>query len=164
MAGVDLNHVSVHADDIEESAEFYHDMFDMERVPAPNFEVEVYWLRCGDSQIHLFDRDVPAPKFHHIGLHVDDFEEVYYNAKERGVFDDWAEDKKVPGIYGLPDGGVQMYIRDPSDNMIEIDWPDASSLDEEIQAEIVDRDELIPQDGEAADATLFFDREFWYND
>ena len=164
MAEVQLNHVSIHADDIEESAEFYHELFDMERVPAPNFSVEVYWLRCGDKQIHLFDRDVPAPQYHHIGLQVDDFEEVYYRAKEMGIIDDWAQNEDATGLYGLPDGSVQMYIRDPADNMIEIDWPDASTLNPEIQEEIIDRSDLTPQDGEAADATLFFDRQFWYND
>jgi catechol 2,3-dioxygenase-like lactoylglutathione lyase family enzyme len=164
MTNVKLNHVSIHAEDIQESAEFYHDLFDMERVPAPNFDVEVYWLRCGDKQIHLFNRDVPAPQFHHIGLQVDDFEEVFYRAEEMGIFDDWAQDKNPPGIYGLPDGGVQMYIRDPSGNMVEIDWPDASSLDEEIREQIVDRSELVSQDDVADDATLFFDRQFWYSD
>ena len=91
MVETQLNHVSIHADDIEESAEFYHELFGMERVPSPNFEVEVYWLRCGDLQIHLFDRDVPAPQFHHIGLEVDDFEEVYHRAKEMDILDDGAQ-------------------------------------------------------------------------
>jgi hypothetical protein len=136
----------------------------MERVPAPNFDVEVYWLKCGDRQIHLFDRDVPAPTYHHIGLHVDDFEEVYYNAKEMGIIADWSDNEDATGLYGLPDGSVQMYIRDPAGNMLEIDWPDASTLDEEIRAEIVDRSDLTSQEGVAADATLFLDRQFWYND
>lgn len=164
MVETQLNHVSIHADDIEESAEFYHELFDMERVPSPNFEVEVYWLRCGDLQIHLFHRDVPAPQFHHIGLQVDDFEEVYHRAKEMDILDDWAQQDGRSGLYGLPDGGVQMYVRDPAGNMVEIAWPDASTLDPEIRDEILDREELTPQDGEAAEATLFFKRRFWYND
>lgn len=158
MVETQLNHVSIHADDIEESAEFYHELFEVERVSSPNFEVEVYWLRCGDLQIHLFDRDVPAPQFHHIGLEVDDFEEVYHRAKEMDILDDWAQQDGRSGLYGLPDGSVQMYVRDPAGNMVEIDWPDASTLDPEIRDEILDREELTPQDGEAAEATLFFDR------
>ena len=33
-------------------------------------------------------------------------------------------------------GWVQMYIRDPSGNLVEIDWPDVSTLDPEIVAEL----------------------------
>ena len=35
------------------------------------------WLEVGDQQLHLFQRDTPAPEFHHIGLDVDDFEAAY---------------------------------------------------------------------------------------
>jgi hypothetical protein len=32
----------------------------------------------------------------------------------------------------LPDGGAQMYVRDPGGNLIELDTPDASTLDPDV--------------------------------
>ena len=74
-----LNHVSVLAHDLEESATFYEEVFGMERVPAPNFPgVEVEWLRVGDLTIHLFKREEMEPVGnYHFGLWVDDFESIF---------------------------------------------------------------------------------------
>ena len=54
-----------------------------------------------------------------------------------------------------PAGWVQMYIRDPSGNLVEIDWPDVSTLDPEIVAELARLDDDVPQEGDARDATLY---------
>jgi hypothetical protein len=48
-----------------------------------------------------------------------------------------------------------MYIRDPSGNLIEIDWPDVSTLDPEIVAELGRLEDDVPQDGDAREATLY---------
>jgi hypothetical protein len=48
-----------------------------------------------------------------------------------------------------------MYLRDPSGNLVEVDWPDFRTLSPEIRAEmrrLADRD---PQDAENLRATLF---------
>ena len=155
MAQTDLNHVSVVADDLEESARFYEEVFDMERVPTPNFDFGVEWLQMhGGNQLHLFDLDVPAPQYHHFGVVVDDVEAVYRAAKERGALTDFSDDEDSPRMYELPDGSLQMYVEDPSGNVVEVNWPDVTTLDESIRAEITDRSDLRPQTGEAADATL----------
>ena len=52
-------------------------------------------------------------------------------------------------------GWVQMYLRDPAGNLIEIDWPDSSTLPPELQAEIPHLEDTVPQTGEAARATLY---------
>ena len=36
---------------------------------------------------------------------------------------------RAGSVYGLPDGAVQLYLRDPAGNMVEVNWPDASTLD-----------------------------------
>src|SRR5207237_8727223 len=89
MATTGFNHVSVCAQDIDESARFYEDVFGMERIPTPRFGFPVQWLRNGDLQLHLFERGEGAPgrAYHHFGLNVDDFEELYLRAKELGIFD-----------------------------------------------------------------------------
>jgi hypothetical protein len=48
-----------------------------------------------------------------------------------------------------------MYLRDPSGNLIEVDWPDVRTLSPKTRAEmrrLADRD---PQDAENLQATLF---------
>lgn len=148
-----LNHVSVLAKDLDESVAFYRDVFDMEPLPTPNFEVPVKWLQAGDCQLHLFERDIDAIGYYHFGLTVENFEEVYRYAKEHDVFATW-DDTSDASIYRLPDGVAQMYLHDPAGNLVECDYPDIDALDDEILAESLDRDALEEQTGEAALGTL----------
>src|SRR5438128_687960 len=153
MRALRFNHVSIHADDLEESARFYEQLFGMQRVPTPAFRQRVCWLALGDQQLHLFLREgTEAPRHHHLGLDVDDFEAVYEKAKERGLLDrdTWDHPLRVH-----PTGWVQMYIRDPAGNLVEIDWPDASTLDPAVAAELHPLEEDVPQTGDAARATLY---------
>ena len=152
MRATRINHVSIHADDLEESARFYTELFGMERLPTPNFGLPVVWLRLGDQQLHLFRRDTEPPPFHHLGLDVDDFESVYRKAKELGLFDPDAWDGQ---IRAHPAGWVQMYIRDPAGNLVEIDWPDVTTLDASIAREIKQLADDIPQTGDELRATLY---------
>jgi catechol 2,3-dioxygenase-like lactoylglutathione lyase family enzyme len=127
MRATAYTHVSIPALDVEKSLAFYRDLFDLEEVPAPNFGFPVRWLRVGDLQLHLFQVDDPAPHTNqHLGIEVDDFEECYRRIKALDVVDGGNPFRHV---WELPDGAVQMYIRDPSDNMVEINWPDVTTLD-----------------------------------
>ena len=128
-----FTHVSVHAHDLEESARFYKEIFGMEEVPAPGFPFPVRWLRVGDLQLHLFPSEDEAPSGHHFGLDVDDFEAVYRRAKEKDV---QIEDGYFSKIYELPDGAVQLYLRDPAGNMVEVNCPSAADLDLSVVGEI----------------------------
>jgi catechol 2,3-dioxygenase-like lactoylglutathione lyase family enzyme len=148
-----LNHVSIHAYDMDESLRFYTEVFGMERVPSPDFGLHVEWLRLGQQQLHLFKRDTPAPEFHHIALDVDDFEAAYLKAKELGLLDEGAFGASVRE---LPDGAVQMYIRDPAGNLVEVDWPDVSTLDRAVFTDV--RKLEGEQSEEARTATLYLDR------
>ncbi|WP_217642712.1 VOC family protein [Halogeometricum limi] len=148
-----INHVSVLARDLDDSVAFYRDLFDMEPVPTPNFEVPVQWMQCGDAQLHLFEREVDAPSYHHFGITVPDFEAVYRYAVETDCFANW--DDSAPGaLFELPDGVVQLYINDPAGNLVEVDHPDVTTLDDDLREQITNRSELTSQSGEAARATL----------
>ena len=146
-----LNHVSISAPDIEASARFYEELFGLEQVPAPNFGYPVRWLRAGDLQLHLFQRDVEPPPRHHFALSVDDFEAVYRKARQLGAFDE------VMGrqITELLDGTVQLYLRDPAGNLIEVDFPDASRVDRSLVKELPKLEDMFPQSEENRRATLF---------
>jgi catechol 2,3-dioxygenase-like lactoylglutathione lyase family enzyme len=163
MTRTELNHVSVVTNDIEESVSFYEDVFDFETIPTPNFNFPGQWLEMADkSQLHLFGLETPAPRYHHFGVSVEDFEAVYYEARERGILTDFSDDEDSSRMYKLPDDAVQMYVLDPSHNVIEVNWPDANTLDESIQEQIIDRNDLLPQDDEHARATLHLERSAMY--
>ncbi|WP_435348540.1 VOC family protein [Haloarchaeobius sp. HRN-SO-5] len=153
MVTVDFNHVSVLAKDIDESAEFYCDVLGMERIPTPNFEVPVQWLQAGSGQLHLFEREMDAVPYYHFGVTVDDFEGIYRRAEEGDFFANW-DDNAEGSVYRLPDDSAQMYLSDPAGNLLEVDYPDIDALPEDITAGVVDRSELHPQTGEAANGSL----------
>jgi YD repeat-containing protein len=152
MRATRFNHVSVHATDMEESLRFYTELFGMERIPSPTFRHRVEWLRLGEQQLHLFLRETAAPPYHHIGLDVDDFEAFYTKAKELRLLD---PETWFSPVYELPDGAVQMYIRDPAGNLVEIDWPDVSTLDRSVVTDIRRLADEVPQDEESLRATLY---------
>lgn len=150
-----FNHVSIHATDMEASLRFYIEVFGMERLPSPDFSQRVEWLRLGDQQLHLFTSDGPAPRGHHLALDVDDFEAAYVKAKELGLFDD---DTFGASVRELPGGAVQMYIRDPAGNLVEVDWPDISTLDRSIVTDVTKLSDEREQSREAQQASLYTGR------
>lgn len=154
MRATRFNHVSIHAYNMEESLRFYVDVFGMERVPSPDFAQHVEWLRLGHQQLHLFHRETPAPDFHHIALDVDDFEGAYLKAKELGLLD---ETSFGAAVRELPGGAVQMYIRDPAGNLVELDWPDVKTLDRSVIANIRRVVDERPQSDEALRSTLYLE-------
>ena len=155
MRATAFTHVSIHAYDLEESLRFYVEVFGMRRVPSPDFENPVEWLELGGQQLHLFKRDTPAPEFHHIGIDVDDFEAAYRVAVERGLFDG---DAWSPTVRALMDGAVQMYLRDPAGNLVEVNWPDVSTLDRSVVTTITNIEDERAQSAEAQQATLYQSR------
>jgi catechol 2,3-dioxygenase-like lactoylglutathione lyase family enzyme len=153
MRATRINHVSIVAGDLEESARFYEELFGMERVPTAKFPEGVLWLKVGNQQLHLFEvgGNEPTDK-HHFGMDVDDFEAVYARAKELDVLDTKAWGA---AFRGHPMGWVQLYLRDPAGNLVEVNWPDATTLAPETLAEMVPLESMARQEGDAAVATLY---------
>jgi lactoylglutathione lyase len=149
MRALRFNHVSIHAVDMDESLRFYTEVFGMERLPSPDFDIHVEWLRLGDQQLHLFVRETATPPYHHID--VDDFKAAFVMARDRGLLDD----ALGPPVRELIDGSAQMYLRDPAGNLVEVDWPDASSLDRGVVGEIALLADERPQSAEALRARLY---------
>jgi lactoylglutathione lyase len=147
--------VSISARDLEESVRFYVEVFGMEPIPTYDFAFPVQYLRLGDLQLHLFERDTEAPAYHHIGINVDDFEGAYIRAKELGIL---KRESFFEDMYELPDGSGQMYLRDPAGNLVEIDWPDVSTLDPSLFPDLKRLADTVPQSGDALLATLYLEK------
>jgi lactoylglutathione lyase len=147
-----INHVSVPCRDLDESERFYREAFGLERLPSPDFRFPVRWLRLGEQQLHLFQLpEQPLPN-QHFALDVDDFEEVFLKLREMGALD--TRTHSTP-VWELPDGSLQLYARDPSGNMLEVNWPDASTVDRSVVGAIPKRSDDIAQTVAARGATLY---------
>jgi hypothetical protein len=53
---------------------------------------------------------------------------------------------------------VQMYLRDPAGNLVEVNWPDVGTLDRSVVPDIVRIADERPQSPEAQRARLYVDR------
>ncbi|GGM59701.1 catechol 2,3-dioxygenase-like lactoylglutathione lyase family enzyme [Halarchaeum rubridurum] len=163
MPTATYTHVTLAVDDLDESVAFYGDAFGMGRIPTPDWDLPVQWLACGGLQLHLVETEAEAPAFHHFGVHVDDVEAVYeaVAAHPDATFDDlgvtedgdWADGD--PPVYALPEiGTLQLYVRDPSGNMVEVDAPDVDALDRDVAPNVVERTDLDAPDPDS-DANLY---------
>ena len=150
--GLRINHVSVNARDLQESVDFYVDLLGAERIATPNFGIPVQWLALGRTQLHLFERDLKPTSHHHLGITVDDLEPVYRAAERRGAFDDEAFRNR---LVELPGDVVQLYVRDPAGNLVEIDHHGADRLPEDLRARLKGLWDFNPQDDEQMSARLF---------
>lgn len=169
MVDACYTHVTIRVDDVDESADFYGDVFDMERIETPEFEITVQWLACGDLQLHLVETDAEPPEFNHHALHVDDFETVYerllaYDGVEFEALGDPEEefgdpeDETVDGappVYRMPNGSLQTYIRDPAGNLVEVDHHDADAIDETVVTNLRDRLDVTPRPSGEPEPALY---------
>jgi catechol 2,3-dioxygenase-like lactoylglutathione lyase family enzyme len=155
MRATGLNHLSIGAGDLDASLRFYEEVLGMERIPTYNFGFRTQYLRLGDLQLHVFELEDHVPMFQHFAIDVDDFHAVHDKAKALGMLDG---ETFRNAVNELPDGSVQMYLRDPGGNLLEIDWPDVNTLDRARIPELKRLADFAPQEGEALQASLYLDR------
>jgi catechol 2,3-dioxygenase-like lactoylglutathione lyase family enzyme len=147
-----INHVSINARDLRESVGFYVELLAAEPLPTPNFGLPVQWLAVGRTQLHLFERDVEPPSHHHLGITVDDLEPVFRVAERRGAFE-----RETFGnhLVELPGDVVQLYLRDPAGNLVEIDQHGVDRLPDDLRAQLKALWDLNPQSEEQMRGRLF---------
>ena len=110
-----FNHLSIGTKNLAESVKFYETVLGMQTIPSYNFGFKTKYLRCGDLQLHIFELEDKIPFYQHFAVDVDDFHAAYDAAKAIGALDSTAFRNPVNE---LPDGCVQMYLRDPSGNLV----------------------------------------------
>jgi catechol 2,3-dioxygenase-like lactoylglutathione lyase family enzyme len=147
-----INHVSVNARNLRESVDFYVDLVAAEPIPTPNFGIPVQWLALGDTQLHLFERDILPTSHHHFGVTVDHVEPVYRAAERRDAFDRQAFGNH---LVELPGDVVQLYVRDPVGNLVEIDHVGVDRLPDDLRAQLKHLWDFNPQTEENLRGHLF---------
>lgn len=132
-----INHVTLIVGDLEEACRFYEDEFGLEALPAFKFDYPAQFYRINaEQQLHLTEWEDQYSFRGHVCFQVDDFNAVFQRMKELGRIDvkPWGRVRR------LPDGGMQMFVRDPAGNLLEISSPatahiDPSVFDDETLAE-----------------------------
>lgn len=147
-----INHVSVNALRLQESVDFYVDLLGATPLPTPNFGLPVQWLAVGSTQLHLFERDLTPTSHHHVAFTVDDLAQAYRVAERRRAFDFVSFGNH---LVELPGDVVQMYVRDPADNLVELDQAGAARLPAELRDQLKGLWELHPQSDDNMRGRLF---------
>ena len=121
-----LHHVTLIVQDLEKACEWYETEFEVERLPAFKLDFPAQFYKINDEQqLHLSEWP-DKPSFRgHACFQVDDFNTVFRRMKEQGRIDTspWGN------VRQLPDGAMQMFVRDPFDNLIEISCAPETEID-----------------------------------
>jgi len=147
-----LNHVSVNARDLQQSVDFYVELLGAVPIPTPNFGIPVQWLALGRTQLHLFERDLQPTSHHHFAITVEDLEPIYRAAERHGAFD---RDAFGNHLVELPGDIVQLYLRDPAGNLLELDQPGVERLPKDLRAQLKGLWDFNPQSDENMRGRLF---------
>lgn len=124
-----INHVTLIVDNLEKAGEFYKQELGLEPLPAFQFDYPVMFFKFNDDQqLHISEWDDRTSFRGHICVQVDDFNSIFFRMKELNAIDvnPWGKVRK------LPDGAMQMFVRDPSGNLVEISSTPGAEVDNRI--------------------------------
>ena len=128
---VKINHVALVVSNLEEACKFYEHELGLEPIPAFLFDYPTAFFKFNDEQqLHLTEWEDTYSFRGHVCVTVDDINAIFFRMKELGVIDinPWGK------VRQLPDGAIQMFVRDPSGNLVEIssDPDDKDNIDPKI--------------------------------
>jgi catechol 2,3-dioxygenase-like lactoylglutathione lyase family enzyme len=130
-----LQHVNVNVDDLDRAVAFYRSVLGLPLDPTPDQGFRSQFFRCGpNQQIHMNEIEDSHQFRGHFCIWVPDFAAVFQRAKAAGAIDTqpWGRVRR------LPSGSMQMFVRDPAGNLIEIGSASDAVIDPKIFA-----DELV---------------------
>ncbi|ATP56544.1 glyoxalase [Pedobacter ginsengisoli] len=126
---IKINHVTLIVDNLEKAGEFYQNELGLEPLAAFRFDYPVMFFKFNDEQqLHLSEWEDTTSFRGHICVQVDDFNSIFFRMKELNVIDvkPWGK------VRQLPDGAMQMFVRDPAGNLVEISSTPGGDVDPSI--------------------------------
>lgn len=126
---IKINHVTLIVDNLEKAGEFYQNELGLEPLAAFRFDYPVMFFKFNDEQqLHLSEWEDTTSFRGHICVQVDDFNSIFFRMKELNVIDvkPWGK------VRQLPDGAMQMFVRDPAGNLVEISSTPGGDVDSSI--------------------------------
>ena len=112
-----IHHINLMVDDLARAVEFYGTALGLEPLPTPDMGFPAQFFKINDLQeIHLNQLQDVTPERAHFCLRVDDFTDRFLRMKALGAI----EIKTWGKVRRLPSGVMQMFVRDPAGNLIEL--------------------------------------------
>jgi catechol 2,3-dioxygenase-like lactoylglutathione lyase family enzyme len=124
-----INHVALVVSNLEEACKFYEEELGLEAIPAFLFDYPTAFFKFNEEQqLHLTEWEDSYSFRGHICVQVDDINTIFFRMKELGVIDirPWGK------VRQLPDGAIQMFVRDPSGNLVELSSDPKAKIDAKI--------------------------------
>lgn len=124
-----INHVTLIVDNLEKAGNFYQQELGLEPLAAFRFDYPVMFFKFNEEQqLHISEWEDKTSFRGHICVQVDDFNSLFFRMKELNVIDinPWGKVRK------LPDGAMQMFVRDPAGNLVEISSTPGAEIDPRI--------------------------------
>ncbi len=121
-----INHVTLIVDNLEKAGEFYQKELGLEPLAAFRFDYPVMFFKFNEEQqLHISEWEDTRSFRGHICVQVDDFNSIFFRMKELDVIDvkPWGRVRK------LPDGAMQMFVRDPAGNLVEMSSRPGDEID-----------------------------------
>ncbi|MEI3797462.1 MULTISPECIES: VOC family protein [unclassified Chitinophaga] len=127
-----INHVTLIVDNLEKVGHFYQHELGLEPLAAFRFDYPVMFFKFNEEQqLHISEWEDHTSFRGHVCVQVDDFSSLFFRMKELNVIDikPWGKVRK------LPDGAMQMFVRDPAGNLVEISSIPGAEVDSRILAD-----------------------------
>jgi catechol 2,3-dioxygenase-like lactoylglutathione lyase family enzyme len=132
MAETNIQHVNLSVDDLGAAVAFYTDVIGLGLAATPELPFPAQFVAINDHQeIHLNVVPDAPPERAHFCLRVADFNGVFRRAKAAGVIDTETNGR----ARRLDAGTIQMFVRDPSRNLVEIACDADQPVDPDVLAD-----------------------------
>lgn len=126
---VNINHVALVVSNLEAACHFYEKELGLEAIPAFLFDYPTAFFKINETQqLHLTEWNDTYSFRGHVCMQVDDINAIFWRMKALGVIDTapWGK------VRTLPDGPLQMFVRDPSGNLVELSCKPGTPIDPKI--------------------------------
>ena len=134
MTETNIQHVNLMVDDLGAAVTFYTEVLGLGLAPTPDLGFPAQFIAINDYQeIHLNQLPDVRPERAHFCMRVADFNGVFRRAKSAGAVETetWGHARR------LPSGVMQMFVRDPHGNLVEIACDPDQPVDPELFADEV---------------------------
>lgn len=134
MTETNLQHVNLMVDDLHAAVAFYTDVIGLGLASTPDLGFPAQFIAINDYQeIHLNELSDVTPERAHFCLRVADFNEVFKRASAAGAIETrtWGHARR------LATGVMQMFVRDPQGNLVEIACDADQPVDPDVFADEV---------------------------
>lgn len=124
-----INHVTLIVDNLEKAGHFYQHELGLEPLAAFRFDYPVMFFKFNEEQqLHISEWEDKTSFRGHVCVQVDDFSSLFFRMKALNIIDinPWGKVRK------LPDGAMQMFVRDPAGNLVEISSIPGAEVDPRI--------------------------------